>query len=198
MYQKKRIHLLGAIFIATLLGLVGFAWQSLSTKTASADNPSHLRFDIAEAGNRFAFDEAPIFAEDDMPAYGNPFITGGYIYPAGTLSESNGVLPNGDPEFPDLVLGTWVCRGYFIGDGAHTTTGPWVVTTQIYDLGDTPGKHTITTEGFELSDIGIAGNRAVTGGTGSYSRARGQMQQTLIGFNETMGVNLQVELSVNK
>lgn len=197
MNQTKRIYLLGAIFIATLLGLVAFTWQSLPARVASADNPNTLHFDIAEAGNRFAFDEAPIF-EDGMPAYGNSFITEGYIYPAGTLGESNGVLPNGDPEFPDLVLGKWLCRGYFVGDGAHTTTGPWVVTTQIYDLGDIAGEQTITSEGFELSDMGIPGSRAITGGTGDYSKARGQMQQILIGFNETMGVNLQVELNVNK
>jgi hypothetical protein len=39
--------------------------------------------------------------EDDLPAYGNSFITQGYIYEYGTLNGSNGVLPNGKPEFPD-------------------------------------------------------------------------------------------------
>lgn len=133
-----------------------------------------------------------------MPAYGNSFVTEGYIYPAGTLSDSNGVLPNGDPEFPNLVLGKWTCRGYFVGDGAYTETGPWVVTTQIYDLGATSGEELIITEGFELSDIGVAGERAITGGTGKYNQARGQMSQILMGFNETMGVNLQVTLDVSK
>ena len=35
-----------------------------------------------------------------MPAYGNPFVTEGYLYPSGTLGGSNGVLPDGRPEFP--------------------------------------------------------------------------------------------------
>ena len=154
---------------------------------------NNIQVDVAEAGTRFVFDDAPVF-EDGMPAYGNSFVTEGYLYSAGTLNESNGVLPNGDPEFPELVLGRWTCRGWFIGDGAYTTTGPWVVTTQIYDFGDEVGAEMIITEGFELSDVGVAGERAITGGTGAYERARGSMSQTLLGFNESMGVNLQVTL----
>ena len=78
-----------------------------------------------------------------------------------------------NPNFLTRVVGKWVCRGYFIGDGAHTTTGPWVITTQTFDLDDTPGHHTIITEGFELADVGVAGDRAITGGTGPFSQARG-------------------------
>jgi hypothetical protein len=152
-----------------------------------------IQVDVAEAGTRFVFDEAPVY-EDGMPDYGNSFVTEGYLYPAGTLSESNGVLPNGDPEFPELVIGTWTCRGWFIGEGAYTESGPWVITTQVYDMGEEVGSEMIITEGFELSDIGIEGQRAITGGTGHFNQARGTMSQTLIGFNETMGVNLQVTL----
>ncbi len=53
-----------------------------------------------------------------MPAYGNSFVTRGYIYPEGTLDDSSGVLPNGEPEFLDQVIGEWSCRGWFVGD-AH-------------------------------------------------------------------------------
>ena len=216
MYQIKRVSI---IMVALLAVLAVVGWQQLQAKEVphalnfasvvegtqaqmlaeetAVSNARTLHLDVAEAGTRFIFDEAPVF-EDGMPAYGNSFITEGYIYPAGTLSESNGVLPNGVAEFPDLVLGKWTCRGYFIGNGAYTETGPWVVTTQIFDLGQMPGTETIVTEGFELSDIGITGYRAITGGTGEYSRARGQMSQVLTGFNETMGVNLQVELNINK
>ena len=35
-----------------------------------------------------------------LSAHGNAFITQGYIYPAGTLTDSNGVNPDGTPEFP--------------------------------------------------------------------------------------------------
>ncbi len=152
-----------------------------------------IQVDVAEAGTRFVFDDAPVY-EDGMPDYGNSFVTQGYLYPAGTLGESNGVLADGSPEFPELVIGNWTCRGWFIGEGAYTETGPWVITTQVYDLGEEIGAEMVITEGFELSDIGVEGSRAITGGTGQYSKARGSMTQTLLGFNESMGVNLQVTL----
>ena len=84
-----------------------------------------------------------------MPAYGNPFVAEGYLYPSGTLGGSNGVLPDGQPEFPEKVIGTWICRGYMIGDGAHTESGPWVTSTQTYNFGAAFGAITLVTEGFD-------------------------------------------------
>jgi hypothetical protein len=137
-----------------------------------------------------------------MPAYGAEFITEGYIYPSGTITcqnnECNGVLEDGSPEFPDKVVGKWVCRGWFIGDGAHTTTGPWVATTQIYDLGTTSGASMIVTDGYELSDLNVAFRRAIVGGTGQYSQALGEQTQELLGFNPSFGVAFRVELAMSK
>jgi hypothetical protein len=147
-----------------------------------------LRFDIAEDGNRFVFNQDRLF-DDGMPQYGTPFVTQGYIYPEGTLNGSTGVLPNGEPEFPDLVLGTWTCYGYMIGDGGHTTTGEWVVSTQMYQFDD----GTIITDGFELVDLDTPISRAITGGTGEYVNLSGEQVQELHGFTEQMGVNLTVE-----
>ncbi len=107
-----------------------------------------------------------------MPAHGNPFVTQGYIYPAGTLSDTNGVLPDDSPEFPDKVLGEWSCRGWLIGDGAHSTTGPMVITTQVYNFGGEFSAATLTTDGYELADIDVTIQRAITGGTGPYADAR--------------------------
>jgi hypothetical protein len=150
---------------------------------------------VAENGLRFAFAEAPVH-EDGLPAYGNPFVTEGYLYPPGTLSGSNGVLADGRPEFPERVIGTWVCRGYMIGDGAHTATGPWVTSTQTYAFGAGSGDVLLVTEGFELADTDVPVTRAVTGGTGPFRAARGEQSQTLLGFTAQMGVNLRVSLDV--
>ncbi len=158
-----------------------------------------LNFEIVENGTRFAPDEAPVF-DDGLPAYGAAFITEGYIYPAGTLTcadnECNGVLEDGSPEFPDKVLGTWTCRGWHVGDGSRTTTGPWVVTTQLFDLGTTPGAEMIVTDGFEYSDFNKEFQRAITGGTGEYASILGTQTQELLGWNTSFGVALHVDLEL--
>jgi hypothetical protein len=162
-------------------------------------NNSHtrtIRIDVAENGRKFTPDETPVFP-DGLPAYGNEFITEGYIYPSGTINGTNGVKENGDPEFPDKVIGRWYCRGWHVGDGAHTATGPAVITHQLYDFVAQPGRITITTDGVELVDANVPFQRAITGGTGPYALARGEATQTLLGFpNVAGGVNLRLELKV--
>ncbi len=148
-----------------------------------------IRVDVAENGNRFTFDEDPVFPEDGLPAFGNEFITEGFIYPYGTLDGTNGVNPNGTPEFPDKVIGRWTCRGWHVGDGAHTETGPWVATQQLFDFGAKPGRTTLTTDGLELPDVNVPIQRAVTGGTGVLSGARGEQAQTFLGWNQSIGTN---------
>lgn len=167
--------------------------------------PHRFTVDIAENGTRFAFDEAPVIEGGDLdgfPDYGNPFVTEGYIYPEGTLDGTNGVNPDGSPEFPDKVIGQWLCRGYFVGDGAATTEGAWVYTTQQFAFGDDPdsGAETLIVTGYETSEVGGEGSGAVTGGTGRYALARGEALQTLLGFNNadlpTMGIVKRVAFDV--
>jgi hypothetical protein len=154
-----------------------------------------LRFDVAEDMTRFGFDADNVH-EDGTPANGNAFITRGYIYPAGTLTESNGVLEDGSPEFPELVLGEWVCRGWFVGEGAHATAGPMVVTTQLYNFGGTLGEALLVSDGYELADVGVVIDRAITGGTGPFLGADGAASQTFLGFNASAGVNLTFEIQI--
>jgi hypothetical protein len=154
-------------------------------------------FEVAENGTRFFYDEEPVFA-DGLPAPGNAFVTEGYIYPAGTLNGSNGVLPDGSPEFPKQVIGTWICRGFFIGDGMHTTSGPMVITTQIFNFGEEYGKVTLVTDGYELADVGVPIKRAITGGTGPLKTARGEVSQVLLGVNVTTGVVLRFDLNLTR
>jgi hypothetical protein len=185
--------------------LAAAATASLAGRAAAGDDETRARppgrpapptrFEVAENGLRFIFDETPVH-EDGMPAYGNPFITEGYLYPLDTLSGSNGVLADGRPEFPEKVIGTWTCRGYMIGDGAHTESGPWVISTQTYNFGSEYGAATLVTDGYELADKNVPVARAITGGTGPFSAARGEQSQVLLGFTEQMGVNLRVALDV--
>ena len=150
----------------------------------------HLEVDVAEDGTRFVFDENGPLLENGYPDYGNGFVTQGYIYPAGTLTGSNGVNPDGSPEFPDLVIGEWTCYGYFVGEGAATTEGAWVVTTQVFEFhSDVPGGRTIVTVGAETPAGAGPALRAVVGGTGSYATAGGQVEQVTLGHNVSEGVN---------
>jgi hypothetical protein len=186
--NRSRILALFAAVIAVLIALVSYAAFAQSNETMEA-----MRFEVAEDGARFIFGQERLF-EDGMPNYGTPFVTEGFIYPEGTLNGSNGVLADGSPEFPDQVLGKWTCYGYMIGDGAHTTTGVWVVSTQVYEFYDSGD--IIVTNGFELADLNVPAARAITGGTGEFSTARGEQIQELLGFTEQMGVNLTVEFQV--
>lgn len=165
----------------------GFANPILDTKM--------LRFDVTENAKRFIFDETPVHA-DGAPAYGNEFVTEGYLYPFGTLNGTNGVNADGSPEFPDKVIGRWICRGWHTGEGAKTVTGPWVVTHQVYDLGVKPGQSMLVSDGLELVDLNEPILRAISGGTGQFSQARGEMRQVMIGFNQLNGVNLRIEIKV--
>lgn len=147
-------------------------------------------FDVAEDLTRFVYDEAPVF-DDNMPAYGNAFVTQGYVYPAGTLDGGiEGTLPDGSPAFPDKVIGTWTCDGYYVGHGFRTQTGTVVITRQIIVFGN---GDVLITQGPELAQTDVEVVRAVTGGTGDYAHAPGEIRQTLLGMSDGYGVRLQME-----
>ncbi|WP_324754165.1 hypothetical protein [Roseovarius sp. Pro17] len=149
------------------------------------------RFDVAEDHTRFVFADKPVH-ESGMPAHGNPFVTQGYIYPADTLAGNiDGVLEDGSPAFPDKVLGTWTCDGWFVGEGGDAKTGVWLVSRQImqFDNGDV-----VITQGTELADAGVTNTRPITGATGDYAEFDDVMLQTLIGFTSHFGVNATFEI----
>ena len=75
-----------------------------STPAASIAGGALSAFEVAEDLSHFVYAEAPVF-EDGMPAYGNAFVTQGYVYPAGTLEGGvEGTLPDGSPAFPEKVV----------------------------------------------------------------------------------------------
>lgn len=160
----------------------------------SMDSPV-MRFDVAEDHTRFAFSDSRVH-EDGMPAYGNPFVTRGYIYPAGTLDGSDGVKENGDPAFPDKVLGTWTCDGWFVADGAHTEQGVWLISRQVYDFDN--GRGLLISQGPEYADIGEPYWRPITGAAGDYSKVSGAIRQTLLGFHAHGGVKTRFRIPQNK
>lgn len=195
----KRISVI-ALIVATLALCATVAIPTATAALNERGRVETLEFEIAENGTRFVFDQ-DVVTEAGMPAEGSAFITHGYLYEPGTITcndagECNGVNADGSPEFPEKLIGTWICQGYFIQNYSEQASGPVVSTIQLFQIGDTPGAQTITSQGYELADIGVVVSRAITGGTGDYSAARGEQQQSLLGFNQTMGVTLRVQLAV--
>jgi hypothetical protein len=189
------------VAVVLALAAVAVAASAYAARTgpkaeAAKSSTEVLRFDVAEDPTRFVFAPTPVDA-DGLPAYGNYFITQGYLYPEGTLNGSEGVLADGKLQFPDKVLGEWTCWGSHVGEGAKTKTGPIVVTTQLYRLGDRAGDRTVVTEGYELADVGVPVKRAITGGTGRFRSAGGEQVQRLLGFGASNGVKLRVTLRID-
>lgn len=198
--QRKLIALLALLMLAlsACTPVVPVATAGLTQTYAPGEAEAHvLEFDVAEDMNRFIFDQDVVY-DDGMPADGSSFITRGYLYEPGTLNGSNGVNPDGSPEFPDKVIGEWICQGYMINDAGHATGGVWVFSTQFFQLGTEPGAQTVVTQGYELADTDVPIARAITGGTGEFKLARGESTQTLLGLNATEGVNLRVQIAVEK
>lgn len=203
MNTKRLFKVLALLAVTAVIAVAVFTVLAPNVIAANGDrNVRKLRaIEVAEDGTRFVSDEAPVFAEDGFPAYGAAFITQGYIYPAGTITcnnnDCNGVNPDGSPEFPDLVMGEWTCWGYLVGDGAHTLTGPIVVTNQLFNFGEEFGNVTLTTTGYELADFDTPFRRAITGGTGPFAKAGGEMVQTALGFDQDpFGLSARFEIYV--
>ncbi len=190
--MSKRTAAVGIAAALTIAGIGATAALAASDDEAGG-NADTLQYEIAEDATRFVFDDAPVF-DDGLPSYGNPFVTQGYIYEPGTLAAGGGVNPDGGPTHPDAVIGTWICEGFLIGDGARTEAGPWVVSTQVFDFGAFDGADVIISHGIETPEIGEAVERAIIGGTGSHVGADGTQIQVLESFNDSEGVNLTVTL----
>lgn len=188
--------------IALIIAVIALAAAAPAAYAGLAERgrTETLEFDVAEDMTRFVFDKDVAY-EDGMPADGSSFITRGYLYPVGTLKcddngACDGVNADGSPQYPDKVIGEWICSGYMINDAGHATGGVWVFSTQFFQLGDAPGAQTIVSQGYELADVGVAISRAITGGTGEFKDARGEGQQTMLGLNASEGVTLRVKLDV--
>lgn len=173
-----------------LLGALGLG--GLAVAVPGIANAKHGRskrrlstdgFDVACNGATFRF-SGPADAGGN-PAKGANFVVEGVIYESGTLIETDGLTPAGDPEYPDLVIGRWYCKGWFTQDMAAATTGTFVTTTQVYDFGDEPGARTLVSDGIELIDFNVPWKRAITGGSGPFRKARGEAIQEAIGVNAT-------------
>lgn len=191
--RKLRSTLLAVALTAAGVVSIGVATGS----PVDAAGRAKMTVDVAEDPSRFVFDGDHLIEGGDLdglPAYGDGFVTQGWIFKGGTLSEGD---PGVECEFNEEGLptacvplyepiGIWTCYGYHVGEGAATTSGYVVVTNQVFDFGDGDGSQSIMTSGLESIAPGEVTYRAIAGGTGSFSRARGQQTQTSYGLHSEL------------
>ncbi|HUP25722.1 MAG TPA: hypothetical protein VNB06_22625 [Thermoanaerobaculia bacterium] len=187
--HRRVFSLLIPTFLMLLVAGLGMARAERGVVLSEA-GAARLAYDIAMNGATFHF-EGPT-NEAGYPADGTPFIVRGYLYPEGTFAthgSSSGTNEDGSPEFPELVVGTWYCRGWHTQDG-DALTGVVVATTQVFDLDpNQPGAHTVVTDGLELADFDVWFSRAITGGSGRHRHPTGQQRQVYVDFNASDGFN---------
>jgi len=206
----------GFLKLGTLgIGALGIATAATVNVQKAEAQRRRFEIDVSCDANSIRF-EGPMGPNPDNPDgdpgphpyYGASFVVQGVIYSEGTLRtagfESTGLMPDGTPEFPDRVIGQWTCRGWFVGDskdpargGIFTPTGPFVATTQIYNLDtENQGDQLLISDGVELIDLNVPFKRPITGGTGIYRKARGEVTQSAIGANQTGLFNFSFDFRV--
>ena len=204
MISLSRRHLMGGLALAGPAAVVahspaGSRAATTPTVAMTADEAialievedGLLRFDVSENATNYAWAGDPEIV-DGLPTHRTPFMTQGYIYPDGTVTDSNGVLADGSPEFADKVLGLWSCWGWYQGSSTPPGVIRWL-TSHLVSFGEEPGAATLVSEGYSIDDMEVALERAILGGTGRYADARGVQLETNLGFNPTNGINVRYE-----
>ncbi len=177
-------RLAAVVGVAMILGPVASAQEAEADGAARKREPIVFTVDVAEdLAGKFV----PTFVrpEHTQPERGSFFVTGGRIFPAGTI---DGDGANFDPNKRGHI-GIWICRGTHLVAADEIPSAPlWVDTAQLFVLGR-QGKEQLATEGVEGSGTVT---RIVTGGTGNFAGWVGEQRQTFLGFNPTGGANLRV------
>jgi hypothetical protein len=126
---------------------------------------------------------------------GNTFIVSGKIYRGGTLARGGDFGAPGNPAGPELsnAIGTWVCRGTFNLDINDIAAGgfPHVTSTQVFTF-DKGG--VLVTEGPEG---GATVLRAIVGGAGRFSDARGDVVEKPLGVNTSNLFNVRFDFNLD-
>jgi hypothetical protein len=177
-------RLAAVVGVAMILGPVASAQEAEGDGAARKREPIVFTVDVAEdLAGKFV----PTFVrpEHTQPERGSFFVTGGRIFPAGTIDGDGATF---DPNRSGHI-GIWICRGTHLVAANEIPAAPlWVSTAQLFVIGR-QGKEQLATEGVEG---GGTVTRIVTGGAGNYAGWVGEQRQTFLGFNPTGGVNLRV------
>ena len=173
----KRV--VGALFALGLIlwGLgdlfAGFGSGLGLNTAAAASGKNHITWDVAIDCRTWRFNSGLSFATF---ARGDGFIANGKIFPAGTLQSG---VQNNDPNDPGSI-GNWVERGTMAATLAEIMAGtrPAFFATWYHLLDDGRG---LVADGPHPD----TGPMAVTGGTGTFRGAGGELDAEILGTNIT-------------
>ncbi len=112
-----------------------------------------------------------------------------------TISNNEGYA-----QFDDNVIGDWDCRGWFTQNVAEVTEDAlFDLSTQTFYFYDIPvigGEGSITTDGAVFMNIDAPMKRSITGGTGKFKYVFGEVEQQVIGLNDTGMVNIRTTFHI--
>ena len=138
--------------------------------------------------------------------YGDAILIRGYLYPEGTwaangCAERNcGANPSGGPEYPNDQIGVITCTGNFTSDPFTAfMQGKFGQEVGLFFLNLTFGDGTNMLELRGRTLLGFDGSNpapfSVMGGTGIFSRARGEALEIMIRPNASGAFNFIIDLS---
>lgn len=168
-------------------GGVGVAASLAVAAPATASSPLVKVFDVAMLGNTHRLIPGP--GVEDFDLRGTTYYVDGIIYPGGTIPGGTDIF---DPAaHTDLAIGAWVSSGSFIWSTERFQPHRFSIQQHIFGL-ITPTNlfpvDQIASQGTESSRTQdtLPSTRVITGGSGKYIGAAGQITQYGHGKNNTV------------
>jgi len=181
------------LWVLPLAGLAGLATFGVPGLVKADDDAHTFSFDVAC--------DCRTGAAPDGQVRGGPFVIQGKIFPSGTLPAG---IDSMYPTDRANSVGDWLCRGQSGGGAipsAYAAT-PSVLNTQYYILSGPDPLHpkaALTLEGYEIiTNAGESSALSITGGTGGYSGAAGDVTATGLGTNKSGCPNFRARFSIRR
>jgi hypothetical protein len=160
-------------------GLIGAGATAVAA--SSPWRRESLVLEVACRGDRWR--ESVLGNPSDDSDFHRGFTVEGWMYPEGTIPV-DGFVPT-----PDGAIGQWFCRGWQIVDAGRAEPHVNSIQDYLFDL-VVPDRlfprdvmHSNGLEGTEDDQIGY---RSITGGTGTYLGASGEVAQRITGVNTSL------------
>lgn len=178
------------LFVLGVIGIAVSLLPVLGTAATVGAKATSVTFDVASDGRTFVLNR--IDAAATSMKRGDTYVLNGTIFPGGTIP-SGGTKTAPSSFGPDSAgsVGVWFCRGTFlVNSDQFASQKIQRATTHYFAFND---KNRLITEGFEGT---ILINRAILGGIGAFTGARGLVTMERLGVNSTGSQNLRFVFNI--